>query len=80
MRNMIFAAVLATSALLATGHAHAASATPSATPRATPGAVSQAEPANPLVEQVYWVRYYYRTYVRTCGWVPTVYGPMRVCN
>jgi hypothetical protein len=77
MRNVIFAAVLATSALLATGatsHAHAASA--------APAAVTQAEPTNPLVEQVYWVRYYYRTYtyVRTCGWVATIYGPVRVCN
>ncbi len=77
MRNVFFAAVLAASSLLSLGaltQAHAASA--------APAAVTQAEPTNPLVEQVYWVRYYYRTYsyVRTCGWVATVYGPVRVCN
>ncbi len=77
MRNFIFAAVLAGSSLLSLGaptQAHAASA--------APAVITQAEPANPLVEQVYWVRYYYRTYsyVRTCGWVATVYGPVRVCN
>ncbi len=77
MRNIIFGTLLAASTALAIGATSAAKA------MSVNAATVRTEQANPLVENVYWVRtYYYRPYVylRTCGWVPTVYGPVRVCN
>ena len=77
MRNMIFGVLLAAATVAGIGGISTANAMSQQT------AAVQVPQSNLLVENVYWVRtYYYRPYVyrRTCGWAPTIYGPVRVCN
>jgi hypothetical protein len=77
MRTIIFGALLAAATLAGIGGVSTANA------MSQQSAPAQAGPANPLVQNVYWVRtFYYRpfVYVPVCGWVATPYGPARVCN